>query len=449
MPRPNVIYVFADQWRAQAMGYAGDPNVKTPNLDVFAAESVNFRKAISGVPVCCPARATLISGQRPLSHGVFLNDVCLPNDRRSIAHRFKDAGYDTAYIGKWHIDGHGRKSYNIPPERNRGFDYWKVLECTHDYNSSPYFEGTSEVKKFWEGYDAIAQTTDACNYVRNRSPEDKPFLLMLSWGPPHDPYGTAPEQYRAMYNPDDIILPLNVPEEEVDTARKELAGYYAHCSALDDQFARLREVLRATGQEENTILVFTSDHGDMLRSHGQQRKQRPWEESMRIPFLLRWPAGLGEQGRATDALLDVLDHQPTLLELCSIECDGALEGLSFKAAAKNNAVDADYAALLACYHPFGEYERRNGGQEYRGLRTQRYTYVETRGEPWLLYDNDNDPYQLLNLVSNPTHSDIQHRLSSLLHAKLDSLGDRFEIGETYCRHWGHPIDEWGTVPVFD
>lgn len=441
---PNVIYVFADQWRAQAFGYAGDPNVKTPHLDAFAAEAVNFRKAVSGVPVCCPARATLISGQRPLNHGVFLNDVTLPHDRRSIAHRFKDAGYDTAYIGKWHIEGNGRLAY-IPPERHRGFDYWKVLECNHNYNESMYYEGASDEQKFWEGYDAEAQTTDACGYIRNRQPGDKPFLMMLSWGPPHNPYQTAPDRYRAMYSPEDIILPPNVPAELETQARAELAGYYAHCTALDDQFARLRQALQETGQEDNTILVFTSDHGDMLHSHGEQRKQRPWEESMRIPFLMRWPAGLGRNGLVTDALLDVLDHQPTLLELCGIACDAALEGVSFAAAVRGAPIDSDYAALLACYQPFGEFTRPQGGREYRGLRTQRYTYVEDLDGPWLFYDNEADPYQLTNLIADADTADIRAQLAAQLQAKLTEQGDHFEHGQVYCTRFGHQVDSSGTV----
>ncbi|WP_269542088.1 sulfatase family protein [Cerasicoccus fimbriatus] len=441
---PNVLYVFADQWRAQAMGYAGDPNVKTPHLDLFASEAVNFRKAVSGVPVCCPARATLISGQRPLSHGVFLNDVCLPHDRKSIAQRFAESEYDRSYIGKWHIEGHGREAF-IPPERQRGFDHWKVLECTHNYNHSPYYEGASDERKLWDGYDAIAQTTEACDYLRQRKPGDKPFLMMLSWGPPHDPYGSAPEKYRRMYRPEDIILPPNIPADRAERARMDLAGYYAHCTALDDQFARLRQTLAETGLEENTILVFTADHGDMLHSQGQERKQKPWEESMRIPFLMRWPVGLGREGRVSDALIDVLDHQPTLLDLCGLPLDDALEGRSFAEAARGGPVDPDYAALLACYHPSGEFQRARGGREYRGLRSQRYTYAETREGPWLLYDNELDPYQLINRIDDDTYAAVREQLARQLHAELVRQGDAFEYGPDLCAKWGHVIDETGTT----
>jgi arylsulfatase A-like enzyme len=137
--RPNVVLVLTDQWRASATGYAGDPNVKTPHLDALAAEGVNFRNAVSVCPVCSPARGSLITGQYPLKHGVFLNDVLLQHKSLSIADVFNQAGYRTGYIGKWHLDGHGRSTY-IPPERRQGFQYWRALECSHNYNNSAYYD---------------------------------------------------------------------------------------------------------------------------------------------------------------------------------------------------------------------------------------------------------------------------------------------------------------------
>ena len=174
MKKPNIVFVFGDQWRAQATGYAGNPTVKTPHLDRFATESINLTQAVSGYPVCSPARASLLTGQFPLTHGVFVNDVHLDNSTVSIAQAFKQGGYQTSYIGKWHVDGHGRASY-IPPERRQGFDYWKVLECTHDYQNSEYYDNDDPDIKIWPGYDAFAQTDDACVYITEHS--KKPFFL--------------------------------------------------------------------------------------------------------------------------------------------------------------------------------------------------------------------------------------------------------------------------------
>ncbi len=130
--------MLADQWRAEAFGYAGNPDVKTPHLDQLQREGVHLVNAVSGLPVCCPTRASLLTGQRPLTHGVFLNDVPLDPEAVTIGKVLRAAGYDTGYIGKWHVDGHGRSNF-IPRERRQGFEYWKVLECTHDYNHSAYY----------------------------------------------------------------------------------------------------------------------------------------------------------------------------------------------------------------------------------------------------------------------------------------------------------------------
>ena len=133
--KPNIVYILVDQWRAQATGYAGDKNVYSPNLDRLASQSVNVKNAISGTPVCTPHRASLMTGQYPLTNGVFMNDVLLDTNATTIAKVYKKHGYTTGFVGKWHIDGHGRNTY-IPPTRQQGFGYWKALECTHDYNLS-------------------------------------------------------------------------------------------------------------------------------------------------------------------------------------------------------------------------------------------------------------------------------------------------------------------------
>ena len=223
---------MADQWRAQAFGYAGDPNVKTPNFDALARSSVNVMNAVASTPVCSPTRASLMTGKRSTEHGIFLNDAHLADDEITFAEVLRDAGYDTGIIGKWHLNGGGRLSF-IPPEHRQGFVYWKVQECTHAYNNSTYFADTPEPLT-WNGYDAIAQTRDAQEYIQQHAKSDKPFLLCLWWGPPHSPYNTAPQKYKDMYDPAKIQLRPNVPEKDADKARKDLAGYYAHCSALDD-----------------------------------------------------------------------------------------------------------------------------------------------------------------------------------------------------------------------
>jgi len=440
--RPNLLFVFADQWRAQATGYAGDPNAHTPHLDALARQSVNFRTAVSGCPVCCPYRASLLTGQYPLTHGVFLNDVRLDNRAVSIAQAYTRAGYDTGYIGKWHLDGQHRTAF-IPRERRQGFEFWKALGCTHSYNNSAYY-ADADVKLTWEGYDAIAQTREAQRYLRGRV-QGKPFALFLSWGPPHAPYHTAPEQYRARYKPEDIILRPNVPEADRDKARTALAGYYAHIAALDDCIADLMRTLDETGLADETIVVFTSDHGDMLYSQGGQKKQQPWDESIRVPFLLRYPTVLGKTGRAIDVPINTPDIMPTLLGLCGVEIPDTVEGADFSDFLTGQTEAPDNAALISCPSPFGQWNRARGGREYRGVRTARYTYARDLNGPWLLYDNIRDPYQRTNLCNQPQHGALQAELEATLASKLEETGDTFLSGWDYIKQWDYKVNDSGTV----
>ena len=453
MKKPNIVFVFGDQWRAQATGYAGNPTVKTPHLDRFATESINLTQAVSGYPVCSPARASLLTGQFPLTHGVFVNDVHLDNSAVSIAQAFKQGGYQTSYIGKWHVDGHGRSNY-IPPERRQGFEDWKVLECTHNYNQSAYYSGNSDQKLFWDGYDAIDQTKVAEDYIRQHRNSDQPFLLMLSWGGPHAPYQTAPEEYRELYQPENIPLRPNVPAEAAKQAQEDIAGYYAHCTVLDDCMGSLLATIEAEDIQDNTIVVFTSDHGDMLGSQGLIKKQKPWEESIRIPFLLRYPALFGQEGQQVpEAMIGMQDMMPTLLGLSRLPIPEGVEGIDFSDFLQGDENPSDSTALLACYHPFGQW--RSGidggpygftGREFRGIRTNNHTYVRSLQGPWLLYDNLNDPYQLDNLVDLPQHSSLRDDLDQKLQRKLDQRKDKFLPGMEYINTWGYTVDERGTVP---
>lgn len=453
MKKPNIVFVFGDQWRAQATGYAGNPTVKTPHLDRFATESINLTQAVSGYPVCSPARASLLTGQFPLTHGVFVNDVHLDNSAVSIAQAFKQGGYQTSYIGKWHVDGHGRSNY-IPPERRQGFADWKVLECTHNYNQSAYYSGNSDQKLFWDGYDAIDQTKAAEDYIRQHRNSDQPFLLMISWGGPHAPYQTAPEEYRELYQPENIPLRPNVPAEAAKQAQEDIAGYYAHCTVLDDCMGSLLATIEAEDIQDNTIVVFTSDHGDMLGSQGLIKKQKPWEESIRIPFLLRYPALFGLEGQQVpEAMIGMQDMMPTLLGLSRLPIPEGVEGIDFSNFLQGDENPSDSTALLACYHPFGQW--RSGidggpygftGREFRGIRTNSHTYVRSLQGPWLLYDNLNDPYQLDNLVDLPQHLSLRDDLDQKLQRKLDQRKDKFLSGMEYINTWGYTVDERGTVP---
>lgn len=443
--KPNIVVILADQWNAQSLGYAGNTDVKTPNLDRLANRSVVFNTAVSVMPVCSPARASLLTGQYPLTHGVFYNDRPLPNEALTIAEIYKQAGYVTGYIGKWHVNGQANfekqfaaRNRAVPRDRRQGFDYWKVREVTHDYNSSFYFD-ENDVRHEWPGYDAFPQTDSAINFVeRNKK---NPFLLVLSWGPPHDPYLTAPEEYRRMYDEEKLKLRPNVPDSLKARARRDLAGYYAHCTALDKSVGDLLAALKKAGVEENTILVFTSDHGDMLYSQGKVRKQKPWDESVLVPLLVNYPAGLGNAKRELSLPFSNIDILPTLLAMSGMKIPAAVQGTNYATILSGKQKPTgDEAALLQVPVPFHENNFLNGGKEYRGIRTKQYTYVRDLKGPWLLYDNAKDPYQLNNLIGLREYAPLQAKLEKALLAKLAEARDRFLTADEYMREWNYRYD---------
>ncbi len=451
---PNILYVFADQWPAHVAGYAGNPDVQTPRIDAFAAESVNCRYAMANTPVCTPSRATLMTGLLPDRHGLFLNDAPLDPTLVSLGKHFAAAGYDTAYIGKWHMDGHGRSAF-IPPDRQHGFGYWKALECTHDYNASRYYENGDPTPRTWPDYDAIAQTDDAISYLTERS-RDRPFFMMMSWGPPHNPYHTAPERYKALYDPATLNVRPNVPEDHREATRRTLGGFYAHCSALDACFGRLLDALEELGLAGETIVVFTSDHGDHLGSHYLAEKQSPLEESLRVPFLVRWPGRLPVS--VNDTVVSVLDVFPTLCGLSGTACPEGLQGRDFsrELAAGTAPPASDNFGFCAGYHLFGTWphQHRNKpvpkhlhAREYRGIRTTRYTYCEDLNGPWLLFDNATDPCQLNNLIGNPAFEEHQKELAERLRSRMIEYGDAFSPGMEYVNQWGYDVDASGTIRV--
>jgi len=229
-----------------------------------------------------------------------------------------------------------------------------------------------------------------------------------------------------------------------------LAGYYAHCSALDECVGDIRQALRDAGIDRDTIIVFTSDHGDMIHSNGFERKQKPWDESIRVPMLWHYPKGLGEAGKQVDALIGSEDVMPTLLRLAGAEVPKTSSGFDYSGYMKGGPnPNPTNAALISCLSPFGEFIRKNGGREYRGIRTPRYTYVRDLNGPWLLYDNETDPYQQHNLIGTPAAAELQAKLEPILAEKLKEAGDKFEPGDVYLAKWGYKdrVNANGTLPT--
>ncbi len=266
---------------------------------------------------------------------------------------------------------------------------------------------------------------------------------MVSYGPPHPASSPAPEEYRALYAPDRIEVPPNVPPARRAEARRVLHHYYAHGTALDRCVGDVLQTLDEAGIAENTIVVFTSDHGGMLWSHGrpQEWKQVPWSESAHVPFLLRFPAVHGAQGRVIDTPLNTPDILPTLLGLAGVAVPDAVEGEDLSPLLREGRELPDRAVLYMSVAPFvGQ------GDPYRALRTSRYTYVRGLEGPWLLFDDREDPYQMDNLVEKVDHAALRRELDGRLQEHLERIGDDFRPPESYLEQWGYRVDHRGAIP---
>jgi arylsulfatase A-like enzyme len=244
-----------------------------------------------------------------------------------------------------------------------------------------------------------------------------------------------PEEY-LVYDPEALTLRPNAP----DADRDELAGYYSHIAALDRCWGRITQALDELGLAENTILVFTSDHGDMLGSQGQQKKQKPWDESIMVPFFLRYPAA-AEGGMRLDTIVNTPDLMPTLLSLAGLPVPGTVEGTDLSGAVTGQPFDEQSSAFISNPVPFCE-----PIPEWRGVRTKRHTYARKLDGPWLLYDNEADPYQLTNLIDDPAHRALQDGLEAELEGWLARLGDDFQPREVYWERFGYSVDEWFQMP---
>ena len=436
--RPNVIYILTDQWRASSFGYAGDPNVKTPNIDNFARKSVNFSNAVSACPVCTPHRASLLTGRYPCSTGMFLNDIYLPKEEVCMGDIFKSAGYNTAYIGKWHLDGHGRLN-NVEPDRRQGFDYWKGLECSHDYNHMAYYENEDPDIKYWKGYSPDAVAEDANNYLDDHAKNDDPFLLFVSIAAPHFPLKTAPQRYKDMYPTDKIILAPNVSDQYKDQARVELQGYYGHCTAVDAAIGSIFDKIKELDLQEDSIIVFSSDHGEMMGAHNVHpwAKQLAWDESINVPFLIRYPSIGENEGRLVEAPINTPDILPSLLGLTGIKIPDTIDGEDISGLIKNPNPYDDRVALVMNLCPFDtEYKY----PEYRAIRTKQYTYARTPSGADKLFDDWKDPYQMNNMVNDPKYADLQKNLDAKLDQALAKAGDDFKPRGYYLSKWHFDIN---------
>jgi arylsulfatase A-like enzyme len=427
--KPNLIYVFADQMRASALGCMHEEHVHTPNLDRLASQGVLFQNAMANTPVCTPSRGSLLTGRHALMCRCIVNDLRLPEDERSIADVLKENGYRTGYVGKWHLDGISRHMFTPPGWRRHGFDdYWRAYNCNHNYFDCKFYRDDSPELQREDGYDADVQTDQAIQFLERF--RDDPMCLFLSWGPPHAPYRMVPQEFLEMYKPEEIDLRPNV--EGVD--RAAIAGYYAHVTAIDRNIGRLMEALDKLGLRDDTIFVFSSDHGDMLWAHGRVKKQQPWEESIHVPLIMRWPGHL-PAGEVRDTLISVVDYTPTFLGMMGIEVPALMNGIDLSATLLGRG-DREQSSVFI--NEYVSFDQARVYQPWRGVRTKRYTYARWLQGGAVLYDNQEDPYQLHNLMHESGHEALEEVLERELQGWLERLGDDFVAGEEHI----HQIGQW-------
>jgi choline-sulfatase len=460
--RPNVIYVMADQLRHDAMGYAGNHKAKTPNLDKLASESLNFTNCVSVSPVCAPHRASLLTGKYSSSTGMVVNELRINPNQKTIAHVVSNNGYNTAYFGKWHLyaneAGNHDKIRNayIPPGPYRlGFDdEWKAFNFHHANYNGYYFENAPVKLQYDKPYEPEAQFDQAIDYVTEHANDENPFFMVLSVGVPHDPWRKedVPEEYYNMFEDEEFRLPQSWqdtpdplmdrntdPERWLNHWKKKIPefkrGYYAQVASLDDYMGRLMNTLEKSGIEENTIVVFSSDHGETFGENGRVYKMTFYEGAARIPFLIRWkghiPAGLN-----SSALINTPDVMPTLLGLMDLPIPEGVEGMDLSSVCLGKGgKEPEIAFLQGMGHTF----LWKDGHEWRAVRDKRFTYARYLIDgSELLFDNKKDPLQMNNVVDDPYYQDVYQDLKSKMKSKMEELNDEFKPSSWYRDKW---IDE--------
>ena len=463
-PAPNLVVVFPDQMRAHALGFMGLDAAHTPRLDAFAAEGRAFTQAVSNYPVCSPFRAILMSGALPWVSGVTGN--CVSTERRVGPELRADlacwsdvlaaAGYDLCYIGKWHLDAprrpwvptsnnNGPQKWNewCPPSRRHGFNRWYAYG-TYDRHLRPMYWETDAPRDGFRYVDQWGPEHEADKAIAFLRETKGPFALVVSMNPPHTGYELVPKRYLRRYAGRDATTLAKGDYPPAGTPmgkhfRWAMPYYLAAVEGVDEQFGRILDALEETGHAEDTVVLFCSDHGCCLGAHGLPAKNNPYEESMRIPCLVRWK---GHIAPGRDAgLVDAFDLAPTLLGLLGQPIPGHMVGRNLAPYLLGEA-PADLSEPRLYLHLWG----RNRDDEFptepvplaaapeglpdgkRGLRSAKRKCVfvydaQAKRLGAVLFDLDADPYETRNLAAERPDQVAEARAA--LKARLRAIGDPF------------------------
>lgn len=452
--RPNVVIFLPDQMRADVCSAYGGENITTEHFDRAAREGMLFENALSTFPLCTPYRGMLMTGRMPSRSGVVLNriDLSVRQNPHCLANVFRAAGYDTGYIGKWHLTPGARRLVGltqlvkgarkryleenphpefVPPGPHRlGFEHWEAYNY-HDEFADYWFYADEPEKVHVEGYETDVQTDQALAFMRARVDSDRPFLLVVSPHPPHPPYQPhlCPPGYLEQI-PEELVFRRNVPPEHSRYWHpQELRCYLAMSKNADDNFGRILDFLDESKLADDTIVIFSSDHGEMHGSHGRVSKNVPYTEAVRVPLAVRWP-GQVKPGR-TGALQTPTDHLATLCGLCGLDTPSEADGLDLSTHLRGGAAPERDAVLMMNYSSHSSFfQTGTDWPEWRAVRTRRHTYVRWLSGEEELYDDLEDPLQERDLApaGGPLLEEHRARLATL----LEEADDEFLPGHRYA-----------------
>ena len=439
--RPNILFLMVDQMQGEAIK---SPSCITPDFDKLISRGMCFDRAYAPNPVCSPSRASLMTGLLPHNHGVLHvihlvdgDQSVIRDDKPHFAQKLKSAGYNTAYVGKWHVERtHDLKKYGwdiyVPEAENKPkLIKSKYIKEMEGYPPSLLY-GVTDIEA--QNRPVGIHTAHGLGLLENLAGKDSPWCLFVSTNEPHDPFVCGQRAYE-MYDPQKIVLKENfhddfsgkpnlykkaarVFDDLTDGEKKEaIACYYASITEIDEQYGRLINKVEELGLLENTIIVFTSDHGEFLGAHGLYQKNiSAFEEAYNIPMIM---AGPGIDGRGhSDARVGIHDLCQTLLELAGCEPIKTPDSRSFTELLGNPQEVPD--------------EWKRGYAEYFGgrmLLTQRvvwdgdYKYVFNGFDEDELYDLSKDPYEMNNLIGDKEYKDIVLHMSKLMWERVKATGD--------------------------
>ena len=442
MATPNILIMMTDHQRADT-SFADHTSI-TPRLDQLAKEGLTFTNAYCPAPHCCPSRATFFSGLYPSQHGIW-NNIC---NRMSLGSSLKDGvrlwsedlaeiGYQQHFVGKWHVSiselprdtGWIEKTVTGTGFEHHGMRWNQYMELAKQKEKTERGEGeilrngypdnklywTSKREEHTHDERVLEETLEVLEDLKD---SDQPWVVYSGFIGPHDPY-IAPQKFLDLYDLEDIQLPRSYADEMVDKprivqrmreqifgqlspdeTRQAIRHFYAYCSYLDDCFGQILDALDATGHADDTIVIYTSDHGDYVAEHGLFAKGIPcYKGAYHVPVVMRWPKGLVQPDRLEDAFVSLADFAPTFLDLAGIETDRHFAGQSLMPFVYGQQPGTWRDAVFT---------QCNGVEQYytqRSVMTKEWKYVFNGFDQDELYHLTEDPDEMHNLANDPVYTD--------------------------------------------